>query len=141
MKVFSRVGLFFCLLGILAGAGSALAQTSDTATPTKQVSAAKPKPASKSATHKKGSGVPAPLPSAKLDLRLPAEMVKDLKPATQDPVTTPKPLLPYLFGEKPPSDSPFQLNGRLLSNEMQLQLRNDARHDVEGAAIEFEFKQ
>ncbi|MNG25605.1 hypothetical protein D3C84_1104860 [compost metagenome] len=50
-------------------------------------------------------------------------------------------MLPYLFGEKPPSDSPFQLNGRLISNEMQLQLRNESRKDVEGAAIEFEFKQ
>jgi hypothetical protein len=39
------------------------------------------------------------------------------------------------------NDSPFQLNGRLINNEMQLQLRNDSRRDVEGAAIEFEFPQ
>ncbi|WP_241653186.1 translation initiation factor 2 [Pseudomonas alkylphenolica] len=133
-----------------------MAQT-PTATPSKPASAtskAKPavqqkqvkkapvnkKPAAKA--KKTTKSAPAALPSAKLDLRLPVEMVKDLKPATQDPVPTPKPLLPYLFGEKPPSDSPFQLNGRLLSNEMQLQLRNDARQtDIEGAAIEFEFKQ
>ena len=53
----------------------------------------------------------------------------------------PTQLLPALFQEKPTSDSPFQLNGRLISNEMQLQLRNESRHDVEGAAIEFEYRQ
>ena len=53
-----------------------------------------------------------------------------------------KPLLPSMFPQKPVSDdSPFQLNGRLINNEMQLQLRNDSRHDVEGAAIDFEFRQ
>ena len=36
--------------------------------------------------------------------------------------------------------SPFQLNGRLINNEMQLQLRNEERREVEGAALEFEFK-
>ncbi|MGH8380911.1 translation initiation factor 2 [Pseudomonas sp.] len=139
-----------------------MAQTPPGAAPTKQANAAtkakpvvkqkqvkaapvKKKPAAKPVRHKarqKGKAAPAPLPATKVDLRLPADMVKDLKPASQDPVSTPKPLLPYLFGEKPPSDSPFQLNGRLLSNEMQLQLRNDARQqDIEGAAIEFEFKQ
>jgi hypothetical protein len=47
-----------------------------------------------------------------------------------------------MFTEKPEtSDSPFQLNGRLINNEMQLQLRNDSRHDVEGAAIDFEYRQ
>ena len=46
-----------------------------------------------------------------------------------------------MFSEKPVTDeSPFQLNGRLINNEMQLQLRNDSRRDVEGAAIEFEFR-
>ncbi|WP_342622803.1 translation initiation factor 2 [Pseudomonas alkylphenolica] len=162
MKALSRVGLFLSLLGLLAGTGNAVAQTPAAATPGKPASTstkakpnvqqkqAKPapvskKPAAKPVRHKaakSSKAAPAPLPRAKVDLRLPAEMVKDLKPATQDPVSTPKPLLPYLFGEKPPADSPFQLNGRLLSNEMQLQLRNDARQqDIEGAAIEFEFKQ
>ncbi|MDD2048190.1 translation initiation factor 2 [Pseudomonas putida] len=151
MKALSRVGLFLCLLGLLAGIGNATAQTPPAATPGKPASAstkAKPvvqKKQVKPVRHKAAKSsraAPAPLPRAKLDLRLPADMVKDLKPPTQDPVSTPKPLLPYLFGEKPPADSPFQLNGRLLSNEMQLQLRNDARQqDIEGAAIEFEFKQ
>ncbi|AKA25654.1 translation initiation factor 2 [Pseudomonas chlororaphis] len=82
-----------------------------------------------------------PLPSAKVDLSLPPEMVKQLQPIGT--VNQPKriPLLPPMFGEKPKDDSPFQLNGRLLSNEMQLQLRNDERRDIEGAALDFEFKQ
>jgi len=80
------------------------------------------------------------LPSANLDLSLPRDMVQELKPPGT--VTLPKrePLLPPMFGEKSGS-SPFQLNGRLLSNEMQLQLRNEERREVEGAALDFEFKQ
>jgi len=80
------------------------------------------------------------LPSAKLDLSLPRDMVQELKPLGT--VVSPKrePLLPPMFGEKSGS-SPFQLNGRLLSNEMQLQLRNEERREVEGAALDFEFKQ
>jgi len=83
-----------------------------------------------------------PLPKAKLDLSLPVEMVKDLEPNVGSSTTRRKPLLPAMFTEKPETDdSRFQLNGRLISNEMQLQLRNDSRRDVEGAAIEFEFRQ
>ncbi|MFK8329953.1 translation initiation factor 2 [Pseudomonas sp. BJa5] len=163
MKALRRVGLFLCLLGLAAGAGNVMAQTAPATNPPaakqsqpaanakpvvrqKQDKAAaeKKKPAAKGVRNKarkSAKAAPEPLPKAKLDLSLPTEMVKDLKPATQDPVPTPKPLLPYLFGEKPPADSPFQLNGRLLSNEMQLQLRNDERREVEGAAIDFEFKQ
>lgn len=78
------------------------------------------------------------LPSASLDLSLPKDMVEELKPLGT--VTLPRhdALLPQMFGDK---SSPFQLNGRLLSNEMQLQLRNEERREVEGAALEFEFKQ
>ena len=94
---------------------------------------AKPRPVSKAITQ--------PLPKARLDLSLPTDMVKNLEPEVGDASTRRKPLLPAMFTEKPEtSDSPFQLNGRLISNEMQLQLRNDSRRDVEGAAIEFEFR-
>jgi hypothetical protein len=65
-------------------------------------------------------------------------MVQELKPVGTVPLPKREPLLPQMFGDK---NSPFQLNGRLLSNEMQLQLRNEERHEVEGAALEFEFKQ
>jgi hypothetical protein len=82
------------------------------------------------------------LPTTNLDLRLPPEMVRQLRPLGTVPMPAHKPLLPNMFGEKPAEESPFQLNGRLLSNEMNLQLRNDARHnEIEGAALDFEFKQ
>ncbi|WP_413792008.1 MULTISPECIES: translation initiation factor 2 [unclassified Pseudomonas] len=79
-----------------------------------------------------------PLPPAKLDLSLPHDMVEELQPPGKVPLPKREPLLPSMFGEKP---GPFQLNGRLLSNEMQLPLRNQERNEVEGAALDFEFKQ
>ena len=83
-----------------------------------------------------------PLPAAKLDLSLPPDMVRQLKPLGTVPMPAHKPLLPNMFGDKTAQDSPFQLNGRLISNEMGLQLRNEARqNEIEGAALEFEFKQ
>ncbi|MBV6825668.1 translation initiation factor 2 [Pseudomonas sp. PD9R] len=78
------------------------------------------------------------LPPAKLDLSLPKDMVEELKPVGTVPLPKRDPVLPQMFGGK---SSPFQLNGRLLSNEMQLQLRNEERREVEGAALDFEFKQ
>ncbi|UQS12998.1 translation initiation factor 2 [Pseudomonas sp. HS6] len=78
------------------------------------------------------------LPTPKLDLSLPKDMVQQLKPVGTVPLPKREAVLPQMFGEK---NSGFQLNGRLLSNEMQLQLRNEERRDVEGAALDFEFKQ
>lgn len=79
-----------------------------------------------------------PLPSSKLDLSLPKDMVQELKPKGTVEMPKREPILPQMFGEK---NTGFQLNGRLLSNEMQLQLRNEERREVEGAALDFEFKQ
>ncbi len=113
---------------------------------TKQAAVAKSKkkPAAKSASRKQADAVAADVPEAKLDLSLPKDMVHDLQPPglvrNQVPPTR-KTLLPALFAEKPAADTPFQLNGRLLNNEMQLQMRNESRRDVEGAALDFEFKQ
>ncbi|MDU9389350.1 translation initiation factor 2 [Pseudomonas sp. zfem002] len=108
----------------------------------KQKTVKKPAKASKTASRKKADAIAAPLPKVKLDLSLPPDMVKDLQPVEEIEAHVRKPLLPAMFGEKPEVQSPFQLNGRLLSNEMQLQLRNDSRQqEIEGAAIDFEFKQ
>ncbi|HGM5579328.1 TPA: hypothetical protein ACKP22_000986 [Pseudomonas putida] len=111
--------------------------------PAKTVSkpASKPKPKPKPKSKPVSKAVSKPMPDPRLDLSLPSEMVKNLKPDVGNASSTRKPLLPSMFPEKPASDdSPFQLNGRLISNEMQLQLRNDSRRDVEGAAIDFEFR-
>lgn len=77
------------------------------------------------------------LPSANLDLSLPRDMVEELEPVGTVALPKRPAVLPQMFGEKA---SPFQLNGRLISNEMQLQLRNEERREVDGAALEFEFK-
>lgn len=79
------------------------------------------------------------LPPVPIDLSLPEDMAEELKP--EGTVTLPKreAILPQMFGDKAGSEA-FQLNGRLISNEMQLQLRNEERRDVDGAALEFEFK-
>ncbi|BCX66835.1 hypothetical protein LAB08_R14590 [Pseudomonas izuensis] len=77
------------------------------------------------------------LPPADLDLSLPKDMVDELKPIGTVPLPKREPVLPQMFGDK---SSQFQLNGRLISNEMQLQMRNEERREVEGAALEFEFK-
>ena len=81
------------------------------------------------------------LPPAQLDLSLPTEMVRHLQPIGTMPKPKSVPLLPPMFAEKPTDNSAFQINGRLLSNQMQLQLRNEERRDIEGAALDFEFKQ
>ncbi|MDX9667697.1 translation initiation factor 2 [Pseudomonas sp. P5_152] len=81
------------------------------------------------------------LPSTNIDLSLPPEMVRQLQPIGTVPIVKRAPLLPPLFEEKPKEESKFQLNGRLISNEMQLQLRNEERREIEGAALEFQFNQ
>ena len=162
MNALRRFALILCLvpLGSLAGvaqaaqpAGQAKAAPVQKAKPVQKAAA---RPAHKQPAKKAGNSkarparkqvskeVAKPLPKAKLDLSLPADMVDDLEPnvGSPSPIQRRKPLLPPMFTEKPEtSDSPFQLNGRLISNEMQLQLRNDSRRDVEGAAIDFEYRQ
>lgn len=114
--------------------------------------AKKPAPAQKAATVKKRAPVASKSKSARevaqtqlapaqLDLTLPTDMVRHLQPLGTMPKPKSVPLLPPMFGDKPTDNSAFQINGRLLSNEMKLQLRNEERRDVEGAALEFEFKQ
>ncbi|QVM89792.1 hypothetical protein JYG34_17390 [Pseudomonas entomophila] len=118
-------------------AAKAQAATGKAAKPAKAAVKSRPKAKAKPAS----KAVAKPLAVPKLDLSLPADMVRHLKPDVGDVPPPRKALLPSMFPTKPESDdSPFQLNGRLISNEMQLQLRNDARHDVEGAAIDFEFR-
>jgi hypothetical protein len=104
--------------------------------------AAKARLAAKTREREKSDVIATPVPSAKLDLHLPKDMIDRLQPgkSISGPASS-KPLLPAMFGEKPTSDSPFQLNGRLLSNEMQLQRRSENQREVEGAALEFQFKQ
>ena len=59
-----------------------------------------------------------PLPSAKLDLRLPKELVQKMAPPGTEETHKPKPLLPPMFEEK--DDSDFRLNGQLLYRDREL---------------------
>ncbi|WP_349970856.1 translation initiation factor 2 [Pseudomonas caspiana] len=82
------------------------------------------------------------LNNAKLDLSLPPELAEELQPAGTTKAKPRKPILPPMFGDKRASgNDPFELNGRILSNEMDLQMRNDSRREVEGAALDFKFRQ
>ncbi|HDS1774416.1 hypothetical protein NPS33_16045 [Pseudomonas putida] len=144
MNALRRFVLIVCLLSLCCSVVPTLAAQPvprAQAAPGKQV----PRKATAKPAHKPLSkAVAKPLPKTKLDLSLPVDMVNNLEPnvGTPSPIQRRKPLLPPMFTEKPETnDSPFQLNGRLINNEMQLQLRNDSRHDVEGAAIDFEYRQ
>lgn len=125
-----------------AAAKPATAATKKPAAKPAARSKAKPRTTAKAKRKPVSKAVAQPLPKAKLDLSLPVGMVDNLEPEVDVLSPRRKPLLPSMFPQTPaPDDSPFQLNGRLISNEMQLQLRNDSRRDVEGAAIDFEFRQ
>lgn len=78
---------------------------------------------------------PQPLPPVKLDLRLPAELVEQMEFEPLEALPT-EPLLPPLFTEKPTEPGPFQLNGRLITNEQS----EDYWDSVEGAELQFEFR-
>ena len=149
--------LSLCNVGTVLAAPP-VADSKPTVSAEQKPSAKKPTPAKKAPTQKKAASTKkrAPvasksksarevaqtkLPPAQLDLSLPSDMVRLLQPIGTMPKPKSVPLLPPMFGEKPTDDSAFQINGRLLSNEMKLQLRNEERRDVEGAALDFEFKQ
>lgn len=105
---------------------------------TKREEQAQKRQAAKTAAVAKETG----LGKTRLDLSLPPELVQELEPPPKVITARRKPLLPPMFGDKASEDpNGFELNGRLLSNEMQLQMRNDSRRDVEGAALDFKFKQ
>lgn len=77
----------------------------------------------------------APEFKAPLDLSLPGEVFEPLQPL--EPLDdSPATLLPPLFVEKTEQQSPFQLNGKLITNERS----DDYWDSLEGAELQFEFK-
>lgn len=102
------------------------------------------KTARKAKSRKEADAIATPVPSAKLDLTLPKAMVDTLEPPSKEAQTpvAGKPLLPAMFADKKPTTDDFQVGGRILSNEMDLpMMRNEGRRDIEGAALDFKFKQ
>lgn len=147
MKALRPLILALCFAMPALPMGQAMAAEPAAKVQAKPATKAQGKPAAKAPAKAKPKARPVskavakPLPKAKLDLSLPKGMVNKLEPDVGEAPVVRKPLLPSMFPTKPESDSsPFQLNGRLISNEMQLQMRNDSRRDVEGAAIDFEFR-
>ncbi|MCU1763266.1 translation initiation factor 2 [Pseudomonas sp. 14P_8.1_Bac3] len=152
--IFSCVWLSICLLmtfqaeSIMAASVQEKPAASTTAKQTAPVKKAAPSKKNVAKTKKRppiaskskpaSEVVKTQLPSADLDLSLPQGMAEELKPVGTVPLPRHDAVLPQMFGDK--GSSPFQLNGRLISNEMKLQLRNEERREVDGAALEFEFK-
>lgn len=113
--------------------GNACAEASTQAKP-------KPKPtATKAETAKpKPSKVEqVKLREPKLDLSLPKHLVDELEPRVKQEQHVEQPLLPPMFVEKPPEQSPYQLNGKLITNQRE----EDYLRSVEGAELQIEFKQ
>ena len=79
------------------------------------------------------------LPPARLDLHLPPELVEQIQPDEPVETLTPPSLLPEMFVEKPKEPGPFELNGRLITND-----HGDKNADywdtVEGAELQFKFR-
>lgn len=133
--------------------GNACAEASTQAKPkpkptATKAEATKPKPKPKPATPKpKPKPTPAkPKPSKveqvklrepKLDLSLPKHLVDELEPRVKQEQHVEQPLLPPMFVEKPPEQSPYQLNGKLITNQRE----EDYLRSVEGAELQIEFKQ
>lgn len=79
---------------------------------------------------------PAPEKKVPLELSLHPDVFDPLQPLEPlNDLSTP--LLPPLFVEKTEPESPFQLNGKLITNERG----DDYWQSVEGAQLQFEFKQ
>lgn len=91
----------------------------------------KPKPAAKVAKDEA-------LPPARLDLHLPPELVEQIQPDEPVEILTPPSLLPEMFVEKPKEPGPFELNGRLITNERENE--GDYWDSVEGAELQFKFR-
>lgn len=88
------------------------------------------------------ASVSEPLPPAPLDLRLPKELLHDLKPGKGAPALEEKPLLPPLFAEKPAEESPFQVGGRLIQRDRELRSNEDDswHSQIQGAELQFHFR-
>jgi hypothetical protein len=93
---------------------------------------------SKGKTADEGGGASAEevaLTKPELDLSLPRELVESLEPAGMREARTQSEdgLLPPMFAEKDDDQQPFQLSGRIISNEIQ-------RNGIEGAELQFHFR-
>jgi outer membrane biosynthesis protein TonB len=105
--------------------------------PTPETKEAEPAPAPPK-PQPKPKPTPQPQPEHEpLELSLNPNVFDPLQPYEQLDVQPDK-LLPPLFEEKPEPESPFQLNGKLITND---HIQGGYWDTVEGAQLNFEFKQ
>lgn len=124
--------------------GNACAEASTQAKPKPKPTATKPKPPTPKPKPKPTPAKPKPskveqvkLREPKLDLSLPKHLVDELEPRVKQEQHVEQPLLPPMFVEKPSEQSPYQLNGKLITNQRE----EDYLRSVEGAELQIEFKQ
>jgi predicted small lipoprotein YifL len=116
-------------------------ETSPVETPVSvdSVPPAEPPPAKKPAPQAPAKA-PAPAvkntPPAPLDLSLHTHVFDPLQPL-EPLLDLSTPFLPPLFEEKTEPSSPFQLHGKLITNERD----DDYFESIEGAQLQFEFRQ
>lgn len=109
------------------------AKSSKSASSAKARQVTKAKAASSSASRTK-------LAPIKLNLSLPPELVEGMelgKPVTESAET---PLLPSLFVEEKPAPSPYQLSGKLITNERQRPEQDNYLDALEGAEFSIEYR-
>ncbi|WP_244527236.1 hypothetical protein [Pseudomonas borbori] len=94
------------------------------------------KPVVKEAPKANEPKAPVPAPRLELDLSLPTELLEPSE-SVESFSELPSTLLPPLFDEQNPAVSPFQLQGKLITNERGDQ---DYWESLEGAELQFEFK-
>ena len=94
----------------------------------------KPAPAKRASTARLDPEVRKPLPSAKLDLRLPKELVQKMAPPGTEETHKPKPLLPPMFEERTTATSASTASCSIAT-------ANWACRGLEGAELQFEFRQ
>lgn len=119
--------------------GNACAEASTQAKPKPKPKPATPKPKPKPtpAKPKPSKAEQVKLREPKLDLSLPKHLVDELEPRVKQEQHIEQPLLPPMFVEKPSEQSPYQLNGKLITNQRE----EDYLRSVEGAELQIEFKQ
>lgn len=124
--------------------GNACAEASTQVKPKPKPTATKPKPPTPKPKPKPTPAKPKPskaeqvkLREPKLDLSLPKHLVDELEPRVKQEQHVEQPLLPPMFVEKPSEQSPYQLNGKLITNQRE----EDYLRSVEGAELQIEFKQ
>lgn len=97
---------------------------------------AESKPVAKDRPDATVATVPTPAPRLELDLSLTPEMLEPTE-SVESFSELPSTLLPPLFDEQRSARNPFQLQGKLITNERGDQ---DYWQSLEGAELQFEFK-